>query len=287
MVTPETVMRYKSIVKASVLEMIDNTKDQHHHNKYVEIFHLIYGRKTDTGYVRGELDKALRMQSITKKKNDNDNLTSRKVDQTSGNFINLYIAAIDTLNNLSPDDNPKINELWQRVAISLMLVTGRRLSEIMSSAKFSETVRFGWVMFEGQLKTKESNSEPYEIPIMVDYQIIKKAMDWLETNNKRNPDPQKAHQLYSKPLSGAIKKFNSLMEIIDSGEKTSLTCHSCRQIYAQIFKESSEIDGSPHKRISSILGHGKNDNSTADRYDADFEVKDARAILELLGRGVR
>ena len=284
-IVAETVMRYKSTVKGLVSEMIQSTSSQEHHLKYVEIFNFIYGYKTSIGYQRGELDKAVATQSRTKKQHDKERLSDRKEGQSIANLINLYIEAVDILEKLTPESNPKQNQLWQKVSISLMLVTGRRLSEIMSTAKFSETIRFGWVLFEGQLKTKGLPSEPYEIPILVDFRTIDKAMVWLEAKEKRQPTPEKAHQTYSKPLSAITKEMDRSIEMV-AGDAV-LTCHRCRQIYAQIWKESDELTGAPHHRISMILGHGKDDNTTAVRYDADYEVRDAKAILGRFGRTVR
>ena len=161
----------------------------------------------------------------------------------------------------------------------------------MSSAIFTNTLKQGWVNFEGQLKTKGNESKPYDIPVMVDYQYISKAMNWLAANGKRNPIPAKAHQNYSKPLSAVTKVLDEHIDYIYRGttnvhDETHLTCHKCRQIYAQIWKESSELTGSPIYRISFIMGHGENDKSSGERYDCDFEVKDAKLILEMIDREI-
>lgn len=293
---PETVMSYKSTLKNLVSDMIEGQTANHHHTKYLEIFDIIFGCKREGRYVRGELDKALTTQSTAKGLSGNHNLTVRKGNQSIANLSSLYDFALETLGTLLPTDNPKADELWQKVAISLMLVTGRRLSEIMSTAIFTPYDRDGWVVFEGQLKTKDDESaKPYPIPMMADFETIDRAMNWLRSNGKHNPDPAKAHQNYSKPLSATTKTLDSLIDyteretvIKDGIEKPRmLTSHTCRQIYAQIWKESSELEGAPHHRISTILGHGSEDNGTALRYDADIEVKDASAILTKLGRAVR
>jgi integrase len=294
---PETVMSYKSTLKALVLKMVEEQTANHHYPKYLEIFNMIFGCKRDGRYIRGELDKALTTQSTAKGISGNHNLSVRKGNQSIANVARLYDFALETLGVLLSTDNPKSNELWQKVAISLMLVTGRRLSEIMSTAKFTPSDRGGWVVFEGQLKTKGNEVvKPYPIPTVVDFETIDSAMNWLRSNGKHNLDPDKAHQNYSKPLSATTKALDSWIDYIEREtvvkeggieKPRMLTSHTCRQIYAQIWKESAELEGAPHHRISTILGHGKEDNGTALRYDADIEVRDARAILTKLGRAVR
>ena len=85
LVTATTIMRYKSAIKRFVSDMIEENPRIEHYNKIVEIFGFIYGRKIDNKYRQGELDKALAIESTTKKVEDTKNFADRKKNQSVAN----------------------------------------------------------------------------------------------------------------------------------------------------------------------------------------------------------
>jgi len=70
---------------------------------------------------------------------------------------------------------------WSQLALGITLATGRRLTEVLKTAKFSpKTVYTLW--FEGQLKTKDRVLPPYEIPTLVEARLVLDAVKRLREN---------------------------------------------------------------------------------------------------------
>ena len=295
--TPETIKAYKSTLKKYMAEYIDAAiGTDRTRAKYDEEFGKLMGTvKTvslsngkDTihrrTYSQGLVDRGLAFETVYKGAKSQERLSERKENPSEVRAAVLYAWARDLLTNLKPTDKAYKNELWAEVAIALMLVTGRRQSEIMSSGSFAPADREGWVMFSGQLKTKGRDDAPesYEIPVLAPVSAVIQALEWLGSSDKRHENEKTAHNRFSKALSGKAKQLDELLSyehrrVDEKGKEMTLTCHLCRQLYAQIFK--SRFDSKEHTAISRILGHGASDNSTADRYDADVKVLDADNIV--------
>lgn len=98
--------------------------------------------------------------------------------------------------------NPRSS--WRDVVVALLAVTGRRQSEITSTAIF-EVIDDNHVFFKGQLKQRKDNdfTDGYTIPVFAPADHVVSALSWLEKYGKRNPDPKKAHDLFSKYINGA------------------------------------------------------------------------------------
>ena len=201
------------------------------------------------------------------------------------NFINW---AKDTVSNL-----PENKARWKEVCIAIMLLTGRRQSEVMSSGLF-EYVNNDHVIFEGQLKrhTEESIS-PTKIPVLggMAQQIID-AIKWLEEGDKRTIPSERtyeglqkaakeSHSRCSRYISETMAKLVNLVEFDDnSGVKSwkdnrgrnTFKGHLTRQIYAQVcakkFKPESQ------KRQSYIAEILLENRDAAPNYDRDIEVMD-------------
>ncbi len=294
--TPETIKAYKSTLKRIMSEYLDEVLlDSPHRVKYVEEFQKLMGGvksfSVSNGadvihqrrYVKGLVDGGLSYETVYKGKQSQARLTERKSDPSQVKVVGLYQWAVDLLANLKPTDKAYKGELWADVAIALMLVTGRRQSEIMSSAKFAPTDRPTWVSFSGQLKTKGREDAPdsYDIPVLAPADAVINALEWLGASGKRRDDEKVAHNTFSKGLSSKAKTIDELIvyekrRVDAKGKEMTLTCHLCRQIYAQILKDRFETK--EHTAISRILGHEADDNTTADRYDADIKVLDSSEV---------
>lgn len=294
--TPETIKAYKSTLKRIMVEYLDAAIGQSTHRaKYDEEFAKLMGgiktvsvsNGTETiyqrKYVKGLVDQGLSYETVYKGQKSKENLNARVDNPSQVRVATLYQWATDLLTNLKPSDKAYKNELWAEVAIALMLVTGRRQSEIMSSASFEPTDRPGWVKFYGQLKMKGRLDAPaaYDIPVLASSDVVIAALEWLGASDKRHEDEKVAHNRFSKALSAKAKQLDEYISYdkrrTDSkGKEMSLTCHLCRQMYAQILKD--KFESKEHKSISRLLGHGEDDTATAQRYDADIKVLDTELV---------
>lgn len=82
-------------------------------------------------------------------------------------------------------NNPSVSDL----AIGIAMSTGRRLTEVMKTAKFKK-VDNKTLLFSGQLKTKNRHLfeelAPYEIPALIDADIILKALQRLRKDTGKD-----------------------------------------------------------------------------------------------------
>lgn len=130
-----------------------------------------------------------------------------------------------------------INELLPAV----LLATGRRLSEITSTAVFKPTDNQYVTSFTGQLKTDDS--KPYDIPTMVNTTNINNALNKIRTELKANP------QLGA---SGYVSNY------ITDIAGIQLSAHQLRAIYATAMYNKRPDEFKSYNEpvyVSMILGH--------------------------------
>lgn len=210
-----------------------------------------------------------------------------------------YISwAIHTVDNL-----PQSAAKWKEVAIAVMLLTGRRQSEVMSSGLFTY-VDDSHVIFEGQLKRHIAELVPPEnIPVLGKAaQGVVNAIAWLEKFNKRtlpesrNVDAiQKAakvsHDRCSRYIAEAMATLCSLCQITNGKEwvvaeankqSNKFKGHLNRQIYAQVCSALFNDANESKKRvyISRILLENRD---AALSYDRDIEIQDTDDLKALCG----
>lgn len=235
--------------------------------------------------VRGAFkDVSKRKYELYKEKRDTGERNVRKIKVSR--FIEW---AKDTVSNL-PDSFAR----WKDVCIAIMLLTGRRQSEVMSSGVF-EYVDDSHLMFEGQLKRHtEEPVPPTKIPVIggMAQQIID-AIKWLEKGDKRTiPDERtyeglqkaakKSHNRCSRYISETMTKLEDYVDITndktwkDIKGNNVFKGHLTRQIYAQICSEIFVPDDQKkHSFIADILGESRD---AAPSYDRDIEVIDIEDI---------
>lgn len=210
-----------------------------------------------------------------------------------------YISwAIDTVSNL-----PQSTAKWKEVAIAVMILTGRRQSEVMSSGIFTY-VDDSHVIFEGQLKRHIAEVvAPEKIPVLGKAaQAIVNAINWLEQFSKRTlPESrtveaiQKAaklsHDRCSRYVAETMAMLCGLCEIINgkewvviegSKQVNKFKGHLNRQIYAQVCSALFNDANESKKRayISRILLENRD---AALSYDRDIEIQDIDALRKLCG----
>lgn len=221
--------------------------------------------------------------SAKKREFTNTNIRTRKSESLSIKVTNLIDWANDTLINL-----PESDSQWREVALSLMIATGRRQSEIMCSASF-DFHDDNHVYFSGQLKRhNDEEVESFLIPTLVNANAVIEGLNWLESRGKRESDPKKAHNRFSRYLSEKVKVICSKYIIVDDGDWEYESAngklvdrkktHIFRQIYAQVaFKKSGEKGTNKRHFLAGIMGHSDSPSSlnwSADNYDSDVMVID-------------
>lgn len=94
------------------------------------------------------------------------------------------------------------------LALSLLVVSGRRTSEILSGAsRFEPTGHPNTALFHGQLK-KPNEVEPYRIPLLVPFATFRSALQVLRAKQKSAIlDPQACNAKYSSLLNRRLERF--------------------------------------------------------------------------------
>jgi hypothetical protein len=125
------------------------------------------------------------------------------------------------------------SERWYDLVTGLAVTTGRRLTELLKSGRFFPKTRTTLV-FDGQLKRRDLNLKPYEIPVLVEAEFVLSAwrrLRSLEDTSKLDID--QVEQRYSKDASAAADRhFTGL--IPQRNERGSLYTHGFRAVYAQL-----------------------------------------------------
>ena len=174
---------------------------------------------------------------------------------------------IDLMTALLTSENPT----WKELSYGLAMATGRRCSELHLLASDITVVDSCTVRFTGQLKTKTytgkgKESEPYNIPVLVDSSTIVEAFQRLRDTGKTFDDAANAHSLLSKALSTELpmKLKARLSEIGITKYKDTRAAYAL--ICTQQFKPATQSD---NYYVASIMGHSADDIATASSYN-DF-----------------
>jgi integrase len=201
-------------------------------------------------------------------KNDIEKLIRGEIKTTA-----IYQKHVKTREVNADDVISKAEELldskyYTSVALGLMLLTGRRATEILKTA-IMEVVDDDNVLFSGQLKTKDSinaKTKPYTIPVLTNSEKIVDALSKLRAmNDFSNISNDAVHSKTNSTLNDACKR--SFKGLIDNPMPKDL-----RAVYAAIcVEEVSHRGQSDDAFIAQILGHAEEDIVTAQSYKG-FEV---------------
>lgn len=148
-------------------------------------------------------------------------------------------------------------------ACGLMLVTGRRMAEILKTGKFTSIRnKRGYVNFDGQLKTKDRHVGKYEIPILTEYKKVNRAIKFLRKEKDTTElSIKESTQKYANSIIAATE--NSFCDLI-----YPIKPHDLRKLYAIICVEKKrKTKGNYMKYFAQILGHGEKGITTAMLYD--------------------
>lgn len=261
--TAETQLRYRAHVLKAMGKMMEVDKGEWYFKGLQAYFEAF----------RQQAYLQMKEAQVIKKQRDATHLRERKGTQSIVNIAGMLEHAVTVLEGLN-SETPKT--AWLDISIALSLVTGRRSAEIHASAQFEEVDEWH-VAFTGQLKTKGRSAEhyaenpTYTIPTLAPASLVVKGLEWLTYNGKRADTPEVAHKRYSKELGLRVKYWQRKYSTTEMGEEKAFTVHNLRQFYnlvaVEIFKPQTK-HRVPYS--ASILGHGLDDETTPQRYDADY-----------------
>lgn len=164
---------------------------------------------------------------------------------TVQNFGKYHKKAVSLINN---------SNNWQGVAVGLLALTGRRSTEILKTAIFTDIGKTHKLHFEGQLKKKDGKKTDYEIITLCDSSLIITALARLRRlKNCEGMENETIHRNTSKTLNRAVKKHFKTITGLDS-----ITAHDLRRIYAEVAYQRSKLKGESKDKIymyASYLGH--------------------------------
>ncbi|NJL52358.1 MAG: hypothetical protein HC930_09340 [Hydrococcus sp. SU_1_0] len=127
-----------------------------------------------------------------------------------------------------------LSRQWSQVAAGLAVVTGRRVSEILQTAKFDKVSTY-IVLFSGAAKRRDETTPlKFQIPTLVTADSVLEAIAYLRTQlNTEGLDNQQINAQYeSKVARECDRAFRDLVPLRDG--KTNLYTHLFRSIYATI-----------------------------------------------------
>ena len=179
--------------------------------------------------------------------------------------------------NLRPIDSDELilkacellkSESYLNIALGLMLLTGRRSTEVLKTAELS-LASDDRVVFAGQLKTKGSDNAqtlPYEIPTLTDSQTVIDALAKLrQLRDFSNLTNDAIHSRANKSLSEAVKRyFADLIPNVKLKDLRSAYATICHDLYCP-----NQISQTAY--FAMVLGHSKEDLTTAQSYQ-DFYI---------------
>jgi hypothetical protein len=126
------------------------------------------------------------------------------------------------------------SQRWEERAVGLAVTTGRRLTEILKTAVFHPLSAYT-VQFEGQLKQKAELLAPYEIPTLVEADLVIEATSRLRTLLDCSAlDNTEVERRYGPALrSTADRHFKALVPT-RAGREDNLFVHLLRAVYGTI-----------------------------------------------------
>jgi len=171
------------------------------------------------------------------------------------------------------------------IGLALLLVTGRRLSEIYATARFELTDDTRWVEylslenvkavnFSGRLKEKnrEDAGQSIVIPVLIEPELLLEVMEYLQPY--RRGTPQQAERSYSSSLSKRINHWD-----------TSLKTHDLRRLYAAFL--ACSIDNYSKASFTTIyreaLGHSADGHDMESYMNISLTEDCYQNVKKLLG----
>ena len=239
-----------------------------------------------------------------KRESQGTNFLARRTSTPHASVANLVQWAISRLKSL-----PTKSQEWREVALAIMIVTGRRPAEVMSTGVFKAIDQTN-LEFYGQLKKKgESDEKIYKIPALGNTaREVEIAIQWLEMMNKRTvpvsrsledkqDSAKKCHDRFSRYLSEIASQIMPTHLVLADGaswdlaeNRSRIKPYLSRQIYLQIISKmvqkavTNGVSIDPDLAVTYYSGHylsvdGKDAN--AENYLADIVINDMENVRKI------
>lgn len=131
-----------------------------------------------------------------------------------------------------------------RMGVCLLMLTGRRMAEIMGNATF-EYVNEHCAMFKGQLKTKGQERDAYPIPLLAPFHVIKAGIEKL-----------RAKQARMKPVGSVSERYHGMLrrELLNLFPRAQ-HIHVLRSMYVRCVFEKYRCECAFPGLAKAALGH--------------------------------
>ncbi|MEL6462717.1 MAG: protelomerase family protein [Cyanobacteria bacterium J06621_15] len=271
-----TKLRYRTHICNLLTDLVESEKDTIYYKQLKSCLEMLLRQIKIQINDLTQQKKGLQERQLAKRK---------KVKETIS-FKLLYEFAMRVLSDI---DNLSYRK-WKHVSIALAIATGRRLAEIHQESTKFEYVDKNHVNFTGQLKVKGDAEEyfeknpSYEIPVLIDAELVCKAHQWLKYNSKVVNDSKAVNRRYSGDISQAMKGLKANLSI----NHDFFTYKGLRTIYAQVCNQVFNNNDSDNTLyLAQILGHGRGellrgdnliDMLTPQSYNSDFIVTDTDCV---------
>lgn len=123
---------------------------------------------------------------------------------------------------------------WEDIAVGLAVTTGRRLTEILKTARFHPLSDWT-VEFEGQLKQKAEMMPPYEIPTLVEAEAVMSA--WQRLRDLRHCETltnEEVEDRYGEEVRTAADRHFASLVPSRTGREDNLFTHLFRACYGTL-----------------------------------------------------
>lgn len=126
------------------------------------------------------------------------------------------------------------SQRWEDLAVGLAVTTGRRLTEVLKTARF-HPVSDWTVEFEGQLKQKAEMLRPYEIPTLVEARVVIAAWQRLRTLLVcQSLTNEQVEAQYGEEVRRAADRHFASLVPCRTGREESLYTHLFRAVYGTL-----------------------------------------------------
>ena len=178
------------------------------------------------------------------------------------------------------------SDRWDDLVTGLAVVTGRRLTEILKTGRFFPKTMYT-VIFDGQLKRKDIALEPYEIPVLVNAELVLAAWRKLRSlEDTTGLDNEQVAQKYSRQAGeNAVRQFTGL--IPQRSTREDLYTHAFRAVYARLaVLMFCPIAVNELVFVNAILGQYQAQNETQQRDFAttahyfDYRIGDGQGNID-------
>lgn len=166
------------------------------------------------------------------------------------------------------------------VAAGLLLLTGRRVTEVLKTGVFTAGPKKRTLTFAGQLKKEKAGSEPietppYVIPVLCDPKLILAAIEWLRRAAPCGDITERGvNDRYSKVINAAVKTH------FTDAKKGALMPKDLRAIYATTaYGWYAPTTISMNAYFARILGHAELDLATSLSYVKFAPTGEKRAFV--------